>query len=237
MKKMISGLCAFSMAAIALSGCGVSLNTASPALSGSVTELSASATTVIKKSFKEIHKAIFAKIDGNADKQIDEYEAGQYIRLQDFAKMDKNKDGKISYKIFMDYATDFGFFGGQDNADRYLKRMRSDLQSAFKMLDRDRSWLLEEKELSKTAIKKLGLGFAYDNLHIKLSIKEFSADEIKAADKTGDGNLSQAEFEDLYIEKVKALISPSNPNPPDPAPVDPAPAPVEPASGSVTPAV
>ncbi|HBN08295.1 MAG TPA: hypothetical protein DD435_06520 [Cyanobacteria bacterium UBA8530] len=227
-KKNLASLIAFSMAAIALSGCGVGLAGANLKLSTASDQYNADATQTITKSFKEIHKAIFALIDNNKDKQIDEYEAGQYIRLTDMAKMDKDHNGKISYTVFMTYATDNGFFGGTDNANKYLKRMRSDLQYAFKTLDRDKSWLLEAKELTNTQVKKLGLGFAYDNLHITLKMPSFAPEDIAAADKTGDAKLSQAEFEDLYINKVKSLINPAG-NSPEPAPapsIDPIPSPV-----------
>lgn len=230
--KKIAQLLALSIAAASLTACGMGPMGADLKLSTG-SSYNAEATITIKKSFKQIHQAIFAKIDVNSDKVIDEYEAGPNIKLADFTKIDKNHDGKISYAQFMSYATDDGFFGGTDNADKFLKRIRNGLSSAFNSLDKDRSLLLEKKELSATAVKKLKLGFTHDNLNVTVSITSFSADEITAADKTGDGNLSQAEFEDLYINKVVSILTPAAPAP---APVDPAP--VDPvASDSVVPAV
>ncbi|MGE5708167.1 MAG: hypothetical protein ACM3YO_07520 [Bacteroidota bacterium] len=219
MKKLLAACLAFSC--ITLAGCGTTAS--APTLSKSTETDSADATHTLKKSFRALHKAIFAKIDANSDKYIDEYEAGQYISLKDITNMDKNHDGKISYRTFMEYATKTTFLGfipwGNDTDIKFMKRIRDQLAWVFKKLDTNNSWLLEEKEMTKTALKKMALGFSYDNLRIKLDLDFFTPDEIKAADKTGDGNLSQAEFEDLYMNKVIALLNPQNVNPePTPAP-------------------
>ncbi|HBN08296.1 MAG TPA: hypothetical protein DD435_06525 [Cyanobacteria bacterium UBA8530] len=207
---------------LAIVGCGTAANSPSlkTGLNGTTT-LEADATNTLKKGFKALHKAIFAKIDANHDRFIDEYEAGANISLKDMANMDKNHDGKISYTTFIEYATKTTFLGYipwfPDTDLKFMKRIREDLQWVFRKMDTNGSWLLEPAELSTAAQKRIALGFSYDNLRLKLNWDAFTPDEMKTADKTGDGNLSQAEFEDLYLNKVISLLNPAAVNP-DPAP-------------------
>lgn len=204
--RKILGLVA---ATLALAACGVPYQTVSLSKQSTV-DYSAASTTALKKGFTKLHKAIFAKIDTSADRYIDEYEAGPYISLKDFAKMDKNHDGKISYNYFMDYATANTFLGitfSQDNAAKFMKRVRGDLGWFFPRLDGDRDGLLQTAELAPAKIAATGIGFTYDNLNINFKLKEFTAEDITAADMTKDSAISPAEFEDLYLNKVISTIS------------------------------
>jgi hypothetical protein len=154
-------------------------------------------------------------VDRNKDGSIDEYEAGPYFNLRtEFPKADRGKAGAINYNEFMAYATKGGFLAGNDSPDRFLDRMRSFLDGAFKSFDAlpKRGWFdhgdgfLSSKELTAKTVKGAGLGFSYPKLHLDVKIKGFKRDAFKGADKTGDGKLSQGEFEDLYIQSVVTLI-------------------------------
>ena len=55
-----------------------------------------------------------------------------------------------------------------------------------------------------------------------MKITKVTTEQIAGADKTGDTQLSQAEFEDLYIEMVVAALGGDGTTPaPAPAPVTP----------------
>ncbi|MBO9542619.1 hypothetical protein J7643_18685 [bacterium] len=240
--KALSTLLAVSAAITMLAGCGMT-----PGASGlSTTEavgFDALASKTLKEGFKQVHESIFSKIDTNGDKYIDEYEAGPYFNLiKEFPKADKTKsgktgNGKISRTEFMRYATAGGFLTGKDTPVAFLNRMRSFLATAFNRLDQREpgsglfgkgDGYLTTEELGDKALAKLGLGFAYDKIHVRVSIPTFDPGDISAADKTGDGKLSQAEFEDLYMTTVVKAINPNyvpGGNAPAPAPADPAPAP------------
>jgi hypothetical protein len=81
-------------------------------------------------------------------------------------------------------------------------------------------------ELSDKALAKVGIHLRVDGLRLRALLNELDDNLFETADKTGDGQLSQAEFEDYCIN---AFIKGINPNytygttPPPPAePADPA---------------
>jgi hypothetical protein len=202
---------------------------------GSSTGFDALATQTLREGFTNIHMAIFTKIDANGDGYIDEYEAGPYFDLvHEFPAASHHHD-RISKAEFMAYATQGGFLTPRDTPSRFVDRMRSFLATTFDRLDQKRTRLLTPDELSDKALVKLGLGFAYPRLHVSVSIDTLDPADIKAADHTGDGLLSQAEFEDLYINEVVKAINPNYHPDPSPAPSSkPSPKPsTAPASASV----
>jgi hypothetical protein len=181
--------------------------------------LSAKSTSVLKDSWDKIHKTIFGNIDANKDNKIDEYEAGNSIDLATFKKADLNLDGAVDFNEFMMHATKGGFLQGSDTVDKYVERVRNDLAGSFKKLDTmpKRGWfnkgdgLLEPAELGGKAVKGTGLGFYYPRLNISLSFDAPTEEQFKAADKTADGKLGPAEFEDLYVAMVLAGLTPPPP--------------------------
>jgi hypothetical protein len=246
-KPFLATLIAATAALTMVAGCGLSTGAGITPSSQEV-GFDAAATKTLKQGFKDIHMAIFTKIDTNGDGYIDEYEAGPYFNLQtEFPAATKNSKGHHSSRIskaeFMRYATAGGFLSGRDTPNGFMERMRSFLAKAFDRLDQHHDRLLTPDELSDKALAKLGLGFAYPKIHIQVAIQTFDPGDITAADKTGDGKLSQAEFEDLYIDTVVKLINPNyvpGPNKPTPAPSanPPAPGPnpgPSPASASIDP--
>ncbi|MEB3188365.1 MAG: EF-hand domain-containing protein [bacterium] len=236
--------------------CGMNPAVAPATSTVSNTGFEAAATRTLRDGFRNIHMAIFTKIDGNGDGYIDEYEAGPFFSLtREFPNADKTKsgkrgNGKISKAEFMRYATAGGLLSGKDTPSAFTDRMRAFIAQAFTRLDRPEGgkWFgkgdgyLSTEEISDAVIAKLGLGFAYDKIHVRVVLPGFSPDDISASDKTGDGKLSQGEFEDLYMISVAKGINPNfspdpNPAPPaPPAPVDPAPAPA-PIQGPVLPVI
>lgn len=186
-------------------------------------QLDAKASATLRQGFEDIHKAIFDALDRNKDGSIDEYEAGPYFNLRsEFPKADRGKAGMINYNEFMHYATKGGFLSPNDTPERFLDRMRGFLDGAFKSFDSlpKRGWFdkgdgfLSSKELTAKTVKAAGLGFSYPRLHIDVRINSFKRADFKAADKTGDGKLSQGEFEDLYIQTVVAAIGKLGGKPP-----------------------
>jgi Ca2+-binding EF-hand superfamily protein len=195
------------VALLSLSACGVPSGL-SPATPGNV-PVQALAAQTLKEGFKRVHKAIFARLDANHDNFIDEYEAGPNLPLDIFEELDRDHDGKISYTRFMEFATEGGLLAPDDTADRFFGRMRNFLADVFKRLDRPSGgWFskgdgyLTPEELGATSVAKLGLGFKYPSLNLRVLIPAFDEAALKAADRTGDGRISQGEFEDLYIEAV-----------------------------------
>ncbi|MNR78988.1 EF hand [compost metagenome] len=237
-------LIAATMAATMLAGCGMGGTTVG--LQGTqAAGFDAAASATLRKGFKEVHTAIFSKIDSNGDNYIDEYEAGPFFNLtREFPKADKGKNGKGNGKIsrteFMKYATAGGFLMGNDNPDKFLDRMRAFLATAFTRLDKREGGLfgtgdkyLTQEELSSTALRSLGLGFAYEKLHVRVRIDEVSSEDFAAADVTGDGKISQGEWEDLYMKLVTRAINPNAGSAPTP-PADPgAGAPADPGAGAL----
>lgn len=228
-------LTALACAAI-LTGCGKSpvapVMTGAPALPPAV---EAQATRTLLTGFKHIHMAVFTKIDANGDKSIDEYEAGKNINLSDFSKADKNRNGKLTQAEFMNYATAGDLFAFiRQNKVNFMKDTRDVLWRALQRLDTDKDRALSPKELSQKALSKVGINLRIDGLHTRVAVAELDEDVFEFADKTKDGLLGQAEFEDYCISSFIKSINPKyNPGgSPEPAP-DPAPAPggEEPAAG------
>lgn len=224
-------LLAATLSASLLAGCG--MGGATVGLQGSqVASFDTLASATLRKGFKEVHMAIFSRIDTNGDNFIDEYEAGPFFDLiREFPKADRGKNGrgngKISRTEFMRYATNGGFLVGKDNPERFLTRMRSFLATAFNRLDQKEGGFfgrgdgyLTQQELSSQALRSLGLGFAYEKLHVRVRIDEVTPDDFMAADVTGDGRLSQGEWEDLYMKLVVRAINPNAGGAPMP-PADP----------------
>ncbi len=186
-------------------------------------QVNAQASQTLRQGFEDVHKAIFDALDRNKDGSVDEYEAGPYFNLRtEFPKADRGKAGMINYNEFMHYATKGGFLASNDSPEKFLERMRGFLDGAFKSFDAlpKRGWFdhgdgfLSSKELTSKAVKGAGLGFSYPRLHIDVKVTAFKRADFKAADKTGDGKLSQGEFEDLYIQTVVAAISKLGGKPP-----------------------
>jgi Ca2+-binding EF-hand superfamily protein len=218
-----------------LAGCGTK-GMPTGAVQAAQVQSEAQATQTLMQGFDKIHHAIFTMLDKDKNNAIDEYEAGPQLSLDDFKKADTDGDGSLTYAEFKNYAITHLFFF-HDSAQSFTSRFRSQLGDVFSRLDKNGDRLLTNKEMSKAALKRLQLTFEYPRLNIKVKIKKISADMFKAADKTGDGKLGQAEFEDLYINMVLAALgdagstdAPSaNPNGADPDP-NAAPAPAEPAA-------
>lgn len=188
-------------ASVLLTGCGASNLPVRPA-DRTQELMQAEATNTLMKGLARIHKAIFDKIDKDGNGKIDEYEAGPNLTLDDFRKADKNRNGKLTFTEFKNYATTNLFFF-RDNPKAFTERVRSGLRRAFDRLDRSpRDGTLVNRELSNNDLKRLGLTFEYQRLGVKVKIAKVSDEAFAAADKTGDGRLGQAEFEDLYIEAV-----------------------------------
>jgi hypothetical protein len=217
-----------------LTGCGASNLPVRP-MDRTQELMQAEATNTLMKGLARIHKAIFDKIDKDGNGKIDEYEAGPNLTLDDFRKADKNRNGKLTFTEFKNYATTNLFFF-RDNPKAFTERVRSGLRKAFDRLDDSpRDGLLSNRELSNKDLKRLGLSFEYPRLKISVKISKVSDAAFAAADKTGDNKLGQAEFEDLYIESVIEALGgtpggggsapmPADPIPPggDPGAVPPA---------------
>lgn len=234
-KHLIGSLVAISAAVTMLAGCGVPADTSTNLTTATNVGFDALSSKGLRQGFKDIHTAIFAKIDSNSDGRIDEFEAGPYFDLARSFPAAAKKSGKISKTEFVNYATAGGFLSSKDTPNAFMTRMRSFLAKVFSRLDKPASGgffakgdgYLSTEELNDQAVAKLGLGFAYERIHVQISIPAFDAGDVTAADVTKDGQLSQAEFEDLYMKAVVKALNPSV----GPAPVDPTPAP--PASGDV----
>jgi len=198
-----------------VAGCGGTQ--VAPVMGTPSVNVSSKSTTGLQAAWDQIHKQIFANVDANKDGKIDEYEAGNTIDLAAFKKADLNYDGAVDYNEFMKFATKGGFLQGSDTPEKFVARLRADLGKTFKSLDSlpKRGWfdrgdgLLGADELTGKALKGAGLGFYYPNLKVSFAIGEVSDDQFKAADKTGDGKLGPAEFEDLYVALVLAGLAPA----------------------------
>lgn len=226
-----AALIAAALSTSILAGCGTQGMVGTPVVRGGQA-YEADATSTLMKGLTRIHQAIFAKLDKDGNKFIDEYEAGPNISMADFKKGDKNRNGKLTYTEFKNYAiTNLFFF--KDTKKAFSDRFRKDLKKAFDRLDNSpRDGVLVKNETSIRDMKKLGLTFEYPRLNITVKVSKINAEIFGAADKTGDGNLGQAEFEDLYMEMVIAGLggtpggggdTPPEPAPPEPAPPAPAP--------------
>ena len=184
----------------------------------------AQATKTLKDGFKHVYAAAFAKCDANADNAIDEYEAGPFIDLRDFARADENKNGKLTNKEFLGWANRgwiFGLFA--QNADGFFKSQRRSMLKSFDKLDADKNKLLSENELNDGALTGANLSLTLGGLKTKVALTTADEEAFKAADKTGDGALSQGEFEDFvlngWVKQINPKYTPApEPNPPAPAP-------------------
>ena len=206
--KTLTQVTAAALLAATLAACGTT-GAQSPAAvrvdAGSVTQ----STSGLKKAFTRIHKAIFTAMDADKNGWLDEYEAGKHMTLKDFQKADTatgwGSAGRLSRTEFVNWATKT-FLWFHDTPDSFANRFRQDLSKVFKRLDENRDGLLVKNEISIRDLSKLKLTFEYDKLRISQPIKKLPADAFAAADKTGDGKLSQAEFEDMYLEMVIASL-------------------------------
>lgn len=216
-----------------LVGCGNPGTLAPVSQSGA---LSARTVDVLRSAFPRIHKALFTSMDANGNGWLEAEEATKHMSAKDFAKADTasgwGSANRLSRTEFVEWATTT-ILWFNDSPDSFAKRFRADLGYVFGKLDENRDGLLVQRELSLRDLAKHKLAFHYDKLDVHVAIKKVPVDKIAAADKTGDGSLSQAEFESLYVEMiVEALGGEGNTPPAPPAPVDPAPvdpAPVAPA--------
>ena len=220
--RSASALLATAMSAALLAGCGAN-GAMVPGQAQSLAGVDASATQTLEKAFDRIHRAVFTKLDVDQNKSIDEYEAGPQLSLKDFDRADRNNNHKLTYSEFKRYAVT-NLFLYKDTKSSFQKRFRSQLGQVFSRLDSNRDRLLVKSEVSNTDLRKLRLTFEYPRLNISEKIQK-AGDAFTTADRTGDGKLSQAEFEDMYIELVVLALGgdASAPAPYDPGPVDPAP--------------
>ncbi|MEB3222026.1 MAG: hypothetical protein VKS61_08100 [Candidatus Sericytochromatia bacterium] len=217
-----------------LSGCGTA-GVLGAATRTPGTAFDAEATKSLTKGLSRVHEALFARLDKDSNRAIDEYEAGPTMSMDDFRKADKNRNNKLTFTEFKTYAiTNMFFF--RDTPAAFANRLRSGLSRAFSRLDvSPRDGLLVKNETSNRDMARLGLTFEYPRLGVTVKLTKVSAEAFGAADKTGDGKLGQAEFEDLYIELVVEALggTPGGGTPPappaPPAPEDPAAPPAPPA--------
>lgn len=219
--KAFSHLAVGAMLLATLAGCGTQGNLAA-APKGTET-LQVESTAGLRGAFTRIHKAIFTHMDANKDGWLDEVEVGGRMTLKEFEKADKSQGwqsaGRLSRTEFVNWATT-SFLWFKDDAKSFTTRFRKDLGTVFSRLDENDDRLLEKNELSNRDLAKLKLNFSYDKLRIHVPIKKVNVDRFGGADKTGDGKLSQAEFEDMYLEMVIEALGGdgSAPQPPAPAP-------------------
>ncbi|MEB3197184.1 MAG: hypothetical protein VKP62_08270 [Candidatus Sericytochromatia bacterium] len=192
----------------------------------------AEATKTLLAGFKHIHMAAYARIDANANGEIDEYEAGSSIDLKDFTRADRNRNGRLSKREFMDYATGGSVFGflRQDRV-AFMKQTRDVLWRAFQRLDGDRDRQLKPAELNEKALQKVGIHLRIDGLRLRVALNELDDATFEASDKTGGGTLSQAEFEDYCITSFVKAINPNYQMGPIPAPAPAEPVPADPVPG------
>ena len=207
-----------------LAGCGAQPTATGLARTNAAVE--AEATKTLTKAFKRIHQGVFANLDKDGNKAIDEYEAGPNLSMGDFKKADRNGNHKLTYTEFYNYARTSLFFF-KETPEQFASRFRKDLGTVFAKLDTNKDRVLVKNELSTRDMQKLRLTFEYPRLNIRVKIAKVSPEVFGAADKTGDAKLGQAEFEDLYIEMVVEALggTPGGGEPAPPADAPPADAP------------
>lgn len=210
MKKTLFALAA----AVALTGCSHAVPVVVSPLAASA-PLDAQATDTLMKGYTAIYTAIFTRLDASQDNRLDEYEASAAIDVADFGKADKNKDGKLTKAEFMSYATGgtgvFGFM--HQSKDAFLKQSRDALLKAFTKLDKNKDRYLDNSELSDDALQKVDVYLRIDPLHVNVHIQELDDDLMEKADHTGDGKLTQAEWEDYCLSAFTKMVNPSSPAP------------------------
>lgn len=217
-----AALVAGTMIVSVLAGCGTQGMPTGVANVNGGQAYEAEATSTLMKGLARVHSAIFAKLDKDGNKFIDEYEAGPNITMADFKKADKGRNNKLTYTEFKNYAiTNLFFF--KDSPKAFSDRFRKDLKKVFDRLDNaKRDGVLVKNETSLRDMQKLGLTFEYPRLNITVKVNKINKEIFTAADKTGDGVLGQAEFEDLYFEMVIAGLGGApgsgGDTPPPPAP-------------------
>ena len=218
--RLTYALTAVAVAAV-LAGCGAAPNLAS-AQARAAAQAEAQATKTLKDGFKHVYAAAFTKLDANTDSAIDEYEAGPFIDLRDFARADDNKNGKLTNKEFQAWANRGWIFGlfAQD-ADGFFKSQRRSMLKSFAKLDADKNMLLSPAELNDGALSGAKLTLSLNGLKTSVTLAATTEETFAAADKTKDGSLSQGEFEDFVLNGWVGLINPKyqpQPEPPAPAP-------------------
>lgn len=228
------GLVALTLAAL-VAGCGRGGQLPVGAALAPNAAAEALATRSLLTGYKHLFMAVFTKLDANTDKFLDEYEASQHIDLRDFQKADRNKNGRLTRKEFMDYAAGGKLFGfmKQDKSS-FMKAARAAMLKAFNSYDTNKDRLLDMKELSEKAMTKNPVFLTIDALHVKVKILEVMDPAFEAADKTTDSKLSIAEFEDFCMNSFVKLINPNysmSPTPPAAPPNEDPAAPDAPAAG------
>lgn len=220
------GLAALTLAAL-VAGCGRGTTMPIGAAVAPNAAAEALATRTLLTGYKHLFMAVYMKLDANSDKFLDEYEASQHIDLRDFQKADKNKNGRLTRKEFMDYAAGGKLFGfmKQDKSG-FMKNARAAMLKAFNSYDTNKDRLLEQKEMSERTLTKNPVFLTIDALNVRVKIVEIDDAVFEAADKTADGKLSIAEFEDFCMGSFVKMINPNyqmSPTPPAaPANEDPA---------------
>ncbi|MEB3197971.1 MAG: EF-hand domain-containing protein [Candidatus Sericytochromatia bacterium] len=204
-----------------LTACGVAPTPRAAAPVVADATFDALSASTLQKAFTRVHRAIFNTIDADKDGWLNEYEVGRHMTMAEFRKADKSQGwgsaGRLSRTEFVDYATRTFLWFHQDR-DSFANSFRQSLARAFNRLDTNDDGLLIKNETSLADLRRLGLTFQYPKLHITVPIRKVTPEQFQGADKTGDGKLSQAEFEDLYIEMVVAALGGDAAPAPAPAP-------------------
>lgn len=222
MRGLKLGMSALALAAL-VAGCGRGLNVPVAGLTAAAAAQEALATRTLLTGYKHLFMAVYMKLDANSDKFLDEYEASQHIDLKDFQKADRNKNGRLTRKEFMDYAAGAKLFGfmKQDKSD-FMKQARAAMAKAFATYDANKDRLLDPKEMSERTLTKHPVFLKIAALHVDVRVVEVDDAVFEAADKTKDGKLSAAEFEDFCVGSFVKGINPNyqmTPTPP-PAPAN-----------------
>ncbi|MEB3198870.1 MAG: hypothetical protein VKP62_16890 [Candidatus Sericytochromatia bacterium] len=163
----------------------------------------------LAEGFNKVYAAAFAKADANADLMIDEFEAGPFIDVRDYQRADDDRNGKLSEREFRTWASRGGVFGlFHQNVGDFVRIYRRSLLKAFEHLDTDKNALLSPSESNDAALQRANLTLTLKGIRTAVRITAIDAATFQAADKTQDGQLSQAEFEDLAIAAWVTLINP-----------------------------
>ncbi|MEB3224127.1 MAG: hypothetical protein VKS61_18795 [Candidatus Sericytochromatia bacterium] len=206
MQLSFSRLLSLGLAAAMLAGCGALTPAARLRQADG---LSARSVAGLEEGFNLIYGAAFARADANGDLNVDEFEAGPFIDVRDFRQADDDRNARLSEKEFRAWATRGWLFGlfAQDQKT-FVRQQRRTLLGHFQKLDTDRSGLLAPAELADAAL--LAARIRLDLKGIKTAVQVDSIDELdlKQADKTGDGQLSQGEFEDFILSAWARRINP-----------------------------